>query len=189
MFLVTAPPPTLIADNLWLFQGVAEDGVRRHLARLEEPSPFDGSRLRFSQARRSGVQVVAVDWDMPVGVDLELVTDGPPAESVVREFFSITEGAWLDSLTPRGRAEGFLRLWTAKEALLKASGERIEELGEPDFADVLQRSTALAWSPVTLAFRQQRWRIAWYPTQSVLGPTIIARASGLSRLFGEKRAL
>jgi 4'-phosphopantetheinyl transferase len=59
----------------------------------------------------------------PVGVDVEQVRDFD-TESVSRHF-SAAERAELAGLDPRARARRFTTLWTRKEALVKASGDRL----------------------------------------------------------------
>lgn len=79
-----------------------------------------GGDLRFSVAHTSGVVVVAVARGREVGVDVERLGRSPwlslpPRVLTPRELASL-EGL---TVTP---ADAFLRLWTRKEALLKAAG-------------------------------------------------------------------
>lgn len=66
--------------------------------------------------------LLAFGESMRVGVDLERVRPRPNALALARRFFAPDEAAWL-AARPPARVEGdFLRLWCAKEALLKAHG-------------------------------------------------------------------
>lgn len=63
---------------------------------------------------------LGADW--AIGFDLE------PASrhidiAVADQFFSPKEVAWLYSLAELERVEGFVRLWTLKEAFIKATGK------------------------------------------------------------------
>ncbi|WP_083487910.1 4'-phosphopantetheinyl transferase family protein [Pseudoxanthomonas dokdonensis] len=68
--------------------------------------------------------LVALAQGHRVGVDLEWMRPRPRprALEVARRFFHPHEVVWLESLDPGQRETGFLRLWCAKEAVLKAMG-------------------------------------------------------------------
>jgi 4'-phosphopantetheinyl transferase len=59
---------------------------------------------------------------MRVGVDLERVRPRPNALALARRFFAPEEADWLATGPPARIETDFLRLWCAKEALLKAHG-------------------------------------------------------------------
>jgi 4'-phosphopantetheinyl transferase len=65
--------------------------------------------------------VVAVARDVAVGVDVEVVAMRHP--DVPRIALSPPERAVLDRLPEADRVPAFLRYWTRKEALLKATGD------------------------------------------------------------------
>jgi len=61
----------------------------------------------------------------PLGVDLERIDRRLALEDLARRFFSAAEADALDALPAAERLPAFLRLWTCKEAVLKAIGEGI----------------------------------------------------------------
>lgn len=61
-----------------------------------------------------------------VGFDLEPLARRVDL-AVADRFFSPDEVAWLGGLAEGARAEGFLRLWTLKEAFIKATGKGLTE--------------------------------------------------------------
>jgi len=66
---------------------------------------------------------LAVSRDGPVGVDVEVVRADFPAMEVAACFFTPAETAVLGAVAePVARQRLFFRLWTAKEALMKATG-------------------------------------------------------------------
>lgn len=77
-----------------------------------------GGGLHLSLATRAGMVAVALAHN-PVGVDVEVVDDGaaPPLGVLHPE-----ESAWLLAQPPENRALAFARLWSAKEAYVKALG-------------------------------------------------------------------
>lgn len=58
-----------------------------------------------------------------VGVDIERVRPMPDARDLVERFFSTRERAAWRALPARRRQAAFFRLWTRKEAFVKATGE------------------------------------------------------------------
>ncbi len=100
--------------------GVAQE--RLTLARAAFSAPLlllDGeeSSWRISSASRDNIALFGLAREK-IGVDLELPSSAEPAWNVLRE----QEKAALRDLPEELRAEEFLRLWTAKEAYLKALG-------------------------------------------------------------------
>ena len=76
--------------------------------------------LHFNLAHTSGVVAMAVCRHERVGVDVEKLGSAPLA--VADRFFSAAEAAQLRSLPPDAQPRRFMRLWTLKEAYLKAVG-------------------------------------------------------------------
>ncbi|KAF1704783.1 4'-phosphopantetheinyl transferase family protein [Pseudoxanthomonas kaohsiungensis] len=71
----------------------------------------------------SGEQLLlAVGRDVVLGVDLERLRPRPRALELATRFFAPAEARRLQALAPAVREAAFLRLWCAKEALLKAHG-------------------------------------------------------------------
>ena len=66
--------------------------------------------------------LIALGEAMHVGVDLEWVRPRPRALALAERFFAASEVAWLRAAPADTREQRFLRLWCAKEAVLKAHG-------------------------------------------------------------------
>jgi 4'-phosphopantetheinyl transferase len=58
-----------------------------------------------------------------VGVDVEALRDPVPDIGAFRAVFSLREMASIEACAGREQAAAFYRVWTRKEALLKATGE------------------------------------------------------------------
>jgi 4'-phosphopantetheinyl transferase len=84
--------------------------------------------LAFNLSHTDGMVGVALarQADLPLGFDLEPLCRHAPLE-VARLCFTAVEMAWLESLPPADRAEGFFRLWTLKEAFIKATGKGLSQ--------------------------------------------------------------
>lgn len=66
--------------------------------------------------------LVACGEGMRLGCDLERLRPRPNARTLARRYFHAGESAWLDALPDVAAETAFLRLWCAKEAVLKAHG-------------------------------------------------------------------
>ena len=66
--------------------------------------------------------VIAFGRDLVLGIDLERMRPRRNALALARRFFARTEADWLAGVPDPERELAFLRLWCAKEALLKAHG-------------------------------------------------------------------
>jgi len=87
--------------------------------------PFDAGGLVFNLAHTPGLVALAVARGAPVGIDVEIHDKKVPLE-VARRYFSKVEADALDALPAQAQARRFLRLWTLKEAYLKATGAGLE---------------------------------------------------------------
>jgi hypothetical protein len=67
--------------------------------------------------------LLAVAQDRPVGVDVERIREVSDVLGIADAHFSAVERRRLRSLPPAERRAAFIRCWTRKEAVLKASGE------------------------------------------------------------------
>lgn len=66
--------------------------------------------------------VIAFGRGLVLGIDLEQMRPRPRAVALARRFFAASEADWLEGIPDPAREQSFLRLWCAKEALLKAHG-------------------------------------------------------------------
>jgi 4'-phosphopantetheinyl transferase len=114
---------------------VAARALLRHALRVEfgvgaprfETGTFGKPRLagpgpRFSVAHAKGLVACAFSGDLEVGVDAEADEPVRERDGIVNELFAPPEAAALRAADPERRDEMFLRVWTLKEAVAKASG-------------------------------------------------------------------
>lgn len=69
--------------------------------------------------------LVAVGAGVRVGVDLEFLRPRPSSMALAERFFTAAEARALAALAPAAAEAAFVRLWCAKEAVLKAHGRGI----------------------------------------------------------------
>ena len=92
---------------------LAHDGLGAPLLLLDGAA----SSWRISSSSRENIALFGLAGDR-IGVDVEILTEDEPAWNVVHA----REEAVLRALPEERRPEEFLRLWTVKEAYLKALG-------------------------------------------------------------------
>ncbi|HEY3853995.1 MAG TPA: 4'-phosphopantetheinyl transferase superfamily protein [Verrucomicrobiae bacterium] len=97
---------------------------------------FASGDLQFNLAHCEDVAVLALAWGCSVGIDVERERDFDDIEPVVKVICSPRQVAEFEALRSDQQTAAFYRLWTRKEAWLKATGNGIttslEEV-EPSF--------------------------------------------------------
>lgn len=83
-------------------------------------APFD--RVAISISHTPGLVAVCVSDANACGVDLESLDRGISVEGLSARYLSLAERAWLEAHEPADRRQAFLKVWTLKEAYLKALG-------------------------------------------------------------------
>ncbi|MET0682684.1 MAG: 4'-phosphopantetheinyl transferase superfamily protein [Casimicrobiaceae bacterium] len=87
----------------------------------------DLARVDFNVSHTRGVALVAIARDLPrrtrVGVDIEHRDREVGADQLARKFLTPGEQATLADLPPALGRQRFLRYWTCKEAMSKATGD------------------------------------------------------------------
>jgi 4'-phosphopantetheinyl transferase len=85
------------------------------------------ARIDFNVSHTRGVALVAVArgvaGTLRVGVDIEHRDRAVGADRLARKFLTASERAMLADLPPDLRRQRFLRYWTCKEAMSKATGD------------------------------------------------------------------
>jgi 4'-phosphopantetheinyl transferase len=115
----------ILADYL----GLKPSALNFHYGSHGKPSlARDGQPpLVFNLAHCDGLALLAVSRLPSVGIDVERVRLLPDAGELVERFFSAAETQAFRQAPSHTQAECFFRLWTRKEAWLKATGEGIGE--------------------------------------------------------------
>ncbi|WP_460713265.1 4'-phosphopantetheinyl transferase family protein [Lysobacter terrae] len=118
--------PTDPVATAWLAAvlGVPPEGLnlgREPRGRPRLGPPQDGFDCSWSHSG-DGL-LIALGEGVEVGVDCERVRSRPRALDVAQRYFTVPEHEWLASFDAGlARDRAFLRLWCAKEAVLKAHG-------------------------------------------------------------------
>jgi 4'-phosphopantetheinyl transferase len=105
----------------------------------------------FNVSHSHDYWVIAIAHNGPIGVDIEDKSRPVNFLEIAKRFFSPEEYAFLSaSVEPK---EVFWRYWTAKEALVKASGKGIVEGIDKMIIDLNAQKTCSIKAPQTLANR------------------------------------
>jgi 4'-phosphopantetheinyl transferase len=121
----------------------------------QSPAP-----VSFNLSHADGIVGVAAGTgaDRAIGFDLEPLARQVDL-GVAGHFFSPREAAWLAAQPAAAQAESFLRLWTLKEAFLKATGKGLtQDLASFSFDPLPPRiefAEELAESPADWWFEQR----------------------------------
>jgi 4'-phosphopantetheinyl transferase len=142
-WLLGCPP------SVWRFVSSAHGKPAAYLGNAQAPVSFNLSHTEGMV----GIAAIA-GADRELGLDLEPITR-EVSLSIADQFFRPEEVAWLDSLAASDRLGGFLRLWTLKEAFIKATGKGLtQDLAsfwfEPcppriHFAETMAQRAAVWW--------------------------------------------
>lgn len=104
------------------YAGGAPQDWRFETAPGGKPRLVGGQTPHFNLSHCEGLVACAVSRVAAVGIDVETVRHPAPFE-LVSGHFAPAERLWLSGLEAARRDIGFFRLWTLKEAVLKASGD------------------------------------------------------------------
>jgi len=86
-----------------------------------------GAGVDFNVSHTRGVALIGIARGLPfgtrIGVDIERADRDVGADRLARKFLTARERATLEDRTPDARRRLFLRYWTCKEAMSKATGD------------------------------------------------------------------
>ena len=114
----------MLRDVLARYLGEAPAALRFAYGDQGKPAlvaPSGAAALRFNLSHSGGLALCAVARGRDVGVDVEQIRDVAVARLAAR-FYAPAEQAALAALAPAAARTVFFRLWTCKEAYLKATG-------------------------------------------------------------------
>ena len=118
---VTKAAHRLLGTLLMRYAGVDSPP---EILRTERGKPYapalDGLDFNLSHARNH--VLIAFARKQPLGVDIERIDRRIEIEDLARRFFAAAEADALEALPEAARPAAFVRLWTCKEAVLKALG-------------------------------------------------------------------
>ena len=153
--------------------GVAPAAVRLVTGAWGKPSldPTHGRRLRFNLSHSGDRLLVALGEGRDVGIDIEAGSDGLDIDAIAGLAMAEHERRTLLRLALPARRAAFLRLWTRKEALLKATGEGL--MREPRTA-VLPLHLCGRWADGRVELSGRSWRLVDLPAEAPAAAALAA---------------
>ena len=143
--------------------------------------------LDFNLSHSNDLALYAITRGKSVGIDLEHIREVADIDQVVKKFFAAREQVAFYNLHPHERREAFFKVWTRKEAYLKAIGVGLSEplyyvevsvspQGQPGLSNVVGNSQAASrWflqdmaSPpgyvATLAVEEKAYQLTYLQQQ------------------------
>lgn len=95
---------------------------------LQGKPELNNTQLCFNVSHSHNLAVYAIALNRSVGIDLEYLRQIPNVQQLAERFFSPDESTMINTLNKEEQQEFFFRLWTIKEAYLKATGEGLAGL-------------------------------------------------------------
>jgi len=83
--------------------------------------------LEFNLSHSKELVLYAFNWDRKVGIDVEYIQSMPDMDNFAEQFFSPRETALINSLAGEQKEIAFFKIWTCKEAFLKANGSGLTQ--------------------------------------------------------------
>lgn len=103
--------------------GIPTDSLRFYYGKHGKPYIENNKALHFNISHSRKMLMMAVS-SRPVGVDVEQIANRSSMQKTVNRYFADSEKS-LYNLAADDQKHVFYSIWTAKEALLKASGKGI----------------------------------------------------------------
>lgn len=140
-------------------------------------APRPPSDLDFNTAHAAGCHVWGISPGSAVGVDVERVSDSRVTEKAVETYFTPEENRWLRATPAAQRRLHLVRLWTLKEAYVKALGRGLSTPLD-SFSIWLpeDESEPIRMSLTSKATPEQQG-VAWRFAQWQLGDYLVAAAA------------
>jgi 4'-phosphopantetheinyl transferase len=103
--------------------GIAPSEVRFALGPHGKPNLADRGDVRFNLSHSHDLAVLAVCRGAEIGVDVERLRHLDDVERIAKRFFAESESETVTRASGDVQDRIFMRIWTCKEAYLKATGE------------------------------------------------------------------
>lgn len=157
-----------------------EDGPhgKPHLrAPLDDDSP-----LEFNIAHSGDVVVAAFSHNQPVGIDVERRDRDADTDALAERVFTEAEQRHWHALPKAERPQAFLRVWTCKEAFLKAIGAGLQRAPSTveclfDGQEIVGLADAKDYRPSSPTTSADRWALYSFSATDRVGGAVVRKGS------------
>jgi 4'-phosphopantetheinyl transferase len=120
------------------------------------PQLANGAGIDFNISHTGDVALIGIAHTRRIGVDVERVDRDVRADGLARKFLTSAEQATLAPLPENERRARFLRYWTCKEAMSKATGDG---LSAPMRRLEVQLTDGIELTRGPAPYEPARWRL------------------------------
>lgn len=113
----------MLRKQLSHYLDIKPQAVEFNYAEHGKPSLRNKSPIYFNLSHSRDMVVYAFSFDHELGVDIEYMREQKNLEGMIRHVGSLQEQEELKSLNETEAYDAFYRLWTRKEAFIKAVGQ------------------------------------------------------------------
>lgn len=144
---------------LGVYLGIAPDKIEFGYDEYEKPflKTANSLALQFNLSHSEDIAVYAFTLEHPIGIDIEKIQP-TFSQGVAERFFSPKENEALKHLSTREQVVGFYRLWSRKEALIKAIGKGLS-------LPLSTFSVSIVDTHEIIALENQQWSLIPIPAQ------------------------
>lgn len=135
--------------------------------------PYTGTELTFSLSQSGGLVLVALAWGREVGADVERFRPLADEQAFCEGALDEREQAEFAALPEELRLHSALRTWTAKEAVLKATGDGLGV--DPALFGFAGQQPGTPWVPEAApeVARLSEWRVTHLPLGRAIGAVAV----------------
>jgi len=126
-------------------------------SKYDKPRLKDCPKLDFNLSHTEGMAIFGFTGGHRIGVDIERLRADFRADEIAERFFSSREREVLREIPEERRHESFFRVWTRKEAYIKALGEGLSHPLHQFDVSLDDAAALLATRPN--ASDAQRWQL------------------------------
>jgi len=125
-----------------LGQYIQKDPAKIQIVRKESGKPdlrLDGrySDVRFSLSHTDEMVCLGITLSCEIGLDIVKTNSCIPFPEIEHYLFTVGERRWIEQTLPEQRSLQFFRIWSLKEALLKATGSDAMMMKEADVSGII----------------------------------------------------
>lgn len=121
------------------------------------PQLADNAGIDFNVSHTQGIALIGLTREHRIGVDIEYTDRVVRADGLAKKFLTAAEQATLAALPENERRKRFLRYWTCKEAMSKATGDG---LAAPFRRIEVALADSIALGSGPDPYRPEHWQLA-----------------------------
>ncbi len=153
------------------YLGISPREIAFHYSKYDKPGLREGQKLDFNLSHTEGMAIFGFTRGNRIGVDIERLRSDFRADEIAERFFSPFERAALRGVPEARRHQSFFRIWTRKEAYIKALGEGLSHPLHQFDVSLEDTASLLATRPD--ASDAQRWQLE----NLTIAPEFVAAAA------------